>query len=95
MEAMLSAKKLGQLIQKVLPDYTDPLDFTQLCDTDGVPYSSPKAVDRAASAVMREWMGIPPALNPIAALMETAKAYWQTLYDGSANPTRYSPRSQG
>ena len=56
MEAMLAAKKLGQLIQKLLPDYADPLDFNQLCHPDGTPYASPMEVDQAASATMKEWM---------------------------------------
>lgn len=30
METMLATQKLGRLIQKLLPDYTDPLDFHQL-----------------------------------------------------------------
>lgn len=37
MEALLEAKKLGKLIQKLLPDYTDPLDFNQLKDEQGTP----------------------------------------------------------
>jgi hypothetical protein len=36
MEALLDAKKLGKLIQKLLPDYTDPLDFNQLRDAQGI-----------------------------------------------------------
>ena len=54
MEALLEAKKLGKLIQKILPDYTDPLDFNQLKDTHGTPLTTPAAVHRAASKTMQE-----------------------------------------
>lgn len=90
MEALLDAKKLGQLIQKLLPYYTDPLDFNRLKDTQGLPFKSPSVVHRAASRTMQDWMGIPATLNRIASTMETESTAWLDLLSGSytieANP---------
>jgi hypothetical protein len=50
MEALLEAKKLGKLIQKLLLDYSDPLDFNQLKDAQGQPFRSPVATHLCGSA---------------------------------------------
>ena len=90
MEALLEAKKLGQLIQKLLPDYTDPLDFNQLKDDRGLPFKSPSAVHKAASRTMQDWMGVPSTLNRIASTLETQANAWMDLLHGTyatdANP---------
>ncbi len=90
MEALLEAKKLGKLIQKLLPDYTDPLDFNQLSDLLGQPFTSPKTTHKAATRTMQEWMGIPATLNRIANYMEVQATAWLDLLRGTypveANP---------
>jgi hypothetical protein len=86
MESLLTAKKLGRLIQKLLPDYTDPLDFNQLKDRDGTHLPTPAAVDKAASRTMREWMGVPANLNCIANSLETLKDLWIDILRGLFNP---------
>jgi hypothetical protein len=86
MEALLEAKKLGKLIQKLLPDYTDPLDFHQLLDPSGAPFKTPAAADKAASRTMQAWMGIPANLNSIPQYMENWRDAWQTLLHGTKSP---------
>ncbi len=86
METMLATRKLEQLIQKLLPDYTDPLDFSQLQDASGVLYRTPEEADLAASNTMRDWMGILSALNSIAAALEASSAMWRTLLYGLLTP---------
>jgi hypothetical protein len=101
---MLATRKLGQLIQRLLPNYTEPLDFNQLRDTHGTLFATPEATDRAASETMRDWMDIPQALNAIADNMERVMDGWQTLLFGSyappepdsaGNSESDSPRSEG
>lgn len=79
MEALLAAKKLGKLIQKLLPDYSDFLDYNKLTDENGHPFRTPSATDRAASETMADWMGIPLNLIPIASAMEEHPSLWRTL----------------
>jgi hypothetical protein len=90
MESLLTAKRLGHLIQKLLPNYTDPLDFNQLKDRDGTHLPTPAAVDKAASRTMREWMGVPANLNCIANSLETLKDLWtdvlRGLFSHAVNP---------
>ena len=86
METLLATQKLGRLIQKLLPDHTDPLDFHKLRDSTGALLPNPEAADRAASEVMREWMGVPPSLNEIADSMESMPEGWQDLLTGSFSP---------
>lgn len=71
MKSLLAAKKLGKLIQKLLPDYTEPLDFYQLTDSDGRPFKS--------SRTMQDWMRVPRSLNRIAKFMEDQKNAWMSL----------------
>ena len=82
MESLLAAKKLGRLIQRLLPDYTEPLNFNQLKDRDGTPLTTPAAADKAASRTMRDWMGVPPNLNSIANSFELLKDLWMELLNG-------------
>lgn len=82
MESLIAAKKLGQLIQRLLPDYTDPLDFNQLKDRDGTLLPTPAAADKAASRTMRDWMAVPANLNGIANSFETLKDLWIAVLRG-------------
>ncbi len=86
METMLTTRKLAQLIQRLLPDYTDPLDFNQLRDASGEAYRTPEEADLAAFNTMQDWIGIPPALNSIAAALEASSAVWRTLLNGLFTP---------
>lgn len=54
LESLLAAKKLGRLIQQLLPDYSDPLDFNQLRDANGHLFKSEAALDKAASRTKQE-----------------------------------------
>jgi hypothetical protein len=82
LESLLAAKKL--------PDYTDPLDFNQLRDEDGIPFKNAPAPDRAAFRTMKDWMGIPINLNPIVDTTKRQPNAWKTLlqdtYISSPNP---------
>jgi hypothetical protein len=82
MEFLLAAKKLGRLIQRLLPDYTEPLDFNQLKDRNGTPLPTPAAADKAASRTMRDWMDIPPNLNSIANSFELLNDLWIEVLRG-------------
>jgi hypothetical protein len=86
MENLLATQKLGRFIQKLLPDFTDPLDFHQLRDGTGALFPTPEAADKAASDTMREWMGVPPSLNSIADSMENEPDCWHALLNGSFVP---------
>jgi hypothetical protein len=86
-ESLLAAKKLGRLIQKLLPSYAEPLDFNQLRDQDGIPYRTAAAADKAASRTMRDWMAVPDNLNPVADLMERQPDAWKSLLHGTYLPT--------
>ncbi len=86
-EALLAAQKLGKLIQKLLRDYSDPMDFHQLKDRDGALLQSPEAVDKAAAATMKDWMGALHNLNPMAATLEREPDAWQSLLNGTLCPT--------
>jgi hypothetical protein len=46
MENLLAAQKLGRLIQKLLPDFTDPLDFHQLRDGTGALFPTLRRLTR-------------------------------------------------
>jgi hypothetical protein len=81
----LEAKKLGKLIQKLLPDYTDPLDFNQLKDPQAQPFKRSAAAHRVASRTMQEWMRIPITLNRIANHREAQAAAWLDLLRGTYN----------
>jgi hypothetical protein len=61
LESLLAAKKLGRLINQLLPDYSDPLNFNQLRDDHGNIFEDEAAVDKAASRIMSDWMGCPQA----------------------------------
>ncbi len=87
MENLLAAQKLGRLIQKLLPDFADPLDFHQLRDGAGALFPTPEAADEAVSATMRDWMGVPQSLNSIADIIESEPTCWHALLDGSYVPT--------
>ncbi len=86
METLLATQKLGRLIQKLLPDHTDPLDFHQLRDATGALFPNPEAADKAASDTMRDWMGVPLSLNAIADSMEAVPDGWQDLLNGFFSP---------
>jgi hypothetical protein len=86
-ETMLATRKLGQLIQKLLPDYTDPIDFHKLRNNNGDLYRTPEETDKTAFDTMREWMGVPHALNAIASALETVTTTWTSLLHGLFIPS--------
>ena len=47
---------------------------------------TPEETDRAASATMREWMGVPHGLNVIASVLESVATAWTSLLHGLFTP---------
>jgi hypothetical protein len=69
-EALLASRKLGRLIRSLLPKSSEPLNFNALLDKYSVHFRSEAKTDRAAADTMKDWMGIPTSLHPIACFLE-------------------------
>jgi hypothetical protein len=83
LETLLASKKLGRLIRSLLPKSSDPLNFNMLLDSDGTPFRSDAKTDKAAAAIMKDWMGVPDSLHPIASSLEADQHLWHKLLDGT------------
>jgi hypothetical protein len=83
LETLLASRKLGRLIRSLLPTSSEPLNFNMLLDSDGTHFRTEAKTDRAAAHTMKDWMGIPASLHPVALSLEDDPHLWRRLLDGT------------
>jgi hypothetical protein len=87
METLLTTRKLKTLIQRLIPTSSEPINFNALKDKRGRLFKTAESADIAAANTMRDWMGIPIDLNPIARSFEVDPNRWKQLLDGTIGTT--------
>jgi len=79
LETLLASQKLGRLISSLLPKSSEPLNFNMLLGSNGAHFRTDAKADKASANTMKEWMGVPTSLHPVAQSLETDPQLWKKL----------------